>query len=180
MADGERTKVRLDAFTAKVVPDPKNPGESLLLTGFLGASTESKQTRIYWDPSLSSYVDVDNANIIHSEPLPKEQSPLGGSYIWVKRSAEVSTMRHSRRRRDIVPDARSRGSRILLFASGEPRNPERAHDRMIVEVRRQTLPDGRGSEWALALQPLAEPRPAGSGQLLNPARSNRSSKTSER
>ena len=49
MAEGERTKVRLDAFTAKVVPDPKNPGESLVLTGFLGASTESKQTRIYWD-----------------------------------------------------------------------------------------------------------------------------------
>src|SRR5262245_16356865 len=90
MADGERTKVRLDAFTAKVVPDPKNPGQCLLLTGFLGASSESKQTRIYWDPSLSSYVDVDTADIIHSEPLPKEQSPLGGSYIWVKRSAEVS------------------------------------------------------------------------------------------
>jgi hypothetical protein len=90
MADGERTKVRLDAFTAKVVPDPKNPTESLLLTGFLGASSESKQTRIYWDASLSSYVDVDTADIIHSEPLAIEQSPLGGSYIWVKRSAEVS------------------------------------------------------------------------------------------
>ena len=90
MAEGERTKVRLDAFTAKVVPDPKNPGESLLLTGFLGASSESKQTRIYLDASLSSYVDVDAADIIHSEPLPREQSPLGGSYIWVKRSAEVS------------------------------------------------------------------------------------------
>src|SRR5215471_3436769 len=90
MAEGERTKVRLDAFTAKVVPDPKNPGQFLLLTGFLGNSSESKQTRIYWDPSLSSYVDVDTADIIHSEPLPKEQSPLGGSYIWVKRSAEVS------------------------------------------------------------------------------------------
>src|SRR5215471_4872414 len=90
MADGERTKVRLDAFTSKVVPDPKNPSESLLLTGFLGESSESKQTRIYWDASMGSYVDVDTADIIHSEPLPKEQSPLGGSYIWVKRSAEVS------------------------------------------------------------------------------------------
>ncbi|HEY6346015.1 MAG TPA: hypothetical protein VIY49_31390 [Bryobacteraceae bacterium] len=90
MADGEKSKVRLDAFTAKVVLDPKNPGDSLLLTGFLGAAADSKQTRIYWDPSLSSYVDVDTADIIHAEPLPKEHSPLGGSYIWVKRSAEVS------------------------------------------------------------------------------------------
>ena len=90
MAQGERAKVRLDEFIAKVVPDPKSPGEALLLTGFLGAAADSKQTRIYWDASLGSYVDVDAADIIHSEPLPKEQSPLGGSYIWVKRSAEVT------------------------------------------------------------------------------------------
>jgi hypothetical protein len=94
MAAGEgekgRSKVKLDEFTAKVVPDPKNPTDALLLTGFLGASSEAGQTRIYWDASLSSFVDMDTADILHTEPLPKDQSPLGGAYIWVKRSAEVS------------------------------------------------------------------------------------------
>jgi len=90
--EGEKggSKVKLDEFTAKVVPDPKNPTDALLLTGFLGASSEGGQTRIYWDASLSSFVDVDTADILHTEPLPKAQSPLGGAYIWVKRSAEVS------------------------------------------------------------------------------------------
>jgi hypothetical protein len=80
---------RLDEFTAKAVTDPKNPGEVLLVTGFLGASSEPKHTRIYWDASLGTYVDVKTTDISHTEPLPKEQSPLGGSYIWLKRDAQV-------------------------------------------------------------------------------------------
>ena len=90
--EGEKggSKVKLDEFTSRVVPDPKNPTDALLLVGFLGASSEAGQTRIYWDASLSSYVDVDHADILHTEALSKDQSPLGGAIIWVKRSAEVS------------------------------------------------------------------------------------------
>jgi hypothetical protein len=80
---------RLDEFIAKAVTDPKNPGEVLLVTGFLGASSEPEHTRIYWDASLGTYVDVKTTDISHTEPLPKEQSPLGGSYIWLKRDAQV-------------------------------------------------------------------------------------------
>ena len=80
---------RLDEFTSKAVKDPKNPGEMLLVTGFLGASSEPEHTRIYWDASLGTYVDVKTTDISHTEPLPKEQSPLGGSYIWLKRDAQV-------------------------------------------------------------------------------------------
>jgi len=86
----ERPKTRLDEFIARVVPDPKNPAEAQLLTGFLGASSEPEHTRIYSDASLSSYIDAKTADILHSEPLSKEQSPLGGSYIWLKRDAQVS------------------------------------------------------------------------------------------
>jgi len=82
-------KVKLDDFTARAVPDPKNP-DALLVTGFLGAASEPNKTRIYWDASLSSYVDVDSADILHSEPLPAAQSSLGGSYVWLKRSAEAT------------------------------------------------------------------------------------------
>jgi hypothetical protein len=83
-------EIKLDEFTTRVIPDPNSPPDVLLLAGFLGASSQPGQTRVYWDASLSSYVDVDTADIVNTEPLPKEQSPLGGSYIWVKRSAQVS------------------------------------------------------------------------------------------
>jgi len=85
----EDLKPKHDEFTAKVVNDPAKPQDSLLLQGFLGASSEPEHTRVYADITLESYVDVANADIIHIEPLPKEQSPLGGSYLWVKKNADV-------------------------------------------------------------------------------------------
>ena len=85
----EEPKPKLDAFTAKVVGDPSNPQETLLLQGFLGSSSEDKHTRVYTDVTLDTYIDVANADIIHSEQLPKDQSPFGGSFIWVKKAADV-------------------------------------------------------------------------------------------
>ncbi|HXK02641.1 MAG TPA: hypothetical protein VMS37_09585 [Verrucomicrobiae bacterium] len=82
-------QIKIDSFTAKAVPDPKNP-DAQLVTGFLGASSEADKTRIYWDASLTSYADVATSDILHTQPIPEEQSPLGGSYIWIKRSADVS------------------------------------------------------------------------------------------
>ena len=80
-------KIKVDELTARVVPDPKNAGDVVLVTGFLGDSSKPGHTRIYWDASMSSYIDAEEADILHTEPLPKEQSPLGGSYIWLKRTA---------------------------------------------------------------------------------------------
>ncbi len=85
----EDLKPRLDEFTAKVVNDPAKPQGTLLLQGFLGASSLPDHTRVYSDLTLKSYVDVANADIIHIEPMPKEQSPMGGSYLWVKQDADV-------------------------------------------------------------------------------------------
>jgi hypothetical protein len=85
----EEVKPKLDEFTTKVVSDPAKPQETLLLQGFLGASSQPDHTRVYSDITLESYVDVANADIIHVEPLPKETSPMGGSYLWVKKETEV-------------------------------------------------------------------------------------------
>ena len=85
----EDLKPKLDDFTAKVVNDPGKPQETLLLQGFLGASSEPDHTRVYPDLSLQSYVDVANADIIHLEPISKDQSPMGGSYLWIKKDAGV-------------------------------------------------------------------------------------------
>src|SRR3982074_2519002 len=82
-------KARLDAFIAKVAADPNKPQDTLLLTGFLGASSEPDHTRVYLDETLEDYIDIANSDIVHTEPLPKEQSPLGGAYIWVKKDADV-------------------------------------------------------------------------------------------
>lgn len=93
MADdqkGRKDKPRVDEFTAAVVPDPKNPGGALLVTGFIGASVDARKTRIYFDASLSTYVDVETADIVHSQALTPDESNLGGSRLWLKPDAQVS------------------------------------------------------------------------------------------
>jgi hypothetical protein len=85
----EEPMSRFDNFTNKVVGDPAKPQDTLLITGFLGASSDGEHTRVYSDPTLDNYFDIANHDIVHTEPLSKEQSPLGGHYVWVKKNAEV-------------------------------------------------------------------------------------------
>jgi hypothetical protein len=72
-------------FIAKIVKDPKNPPETLMLTGFIGASSEENHTRLYFDAGLGSYVEIPNDAILHTEPAGDEG--LGASYVWIKRDA---------------------------------------------------------------------------------------------
>ncbi len=85
----DNLKSKYDSFTTKVVSDPSKSIQTVLLQGFLGPSSEPDHTRVYSDPSLAGYIDVPDSEVVHVESLPKEHSPLGGSYIWVKSEADL-------------------------------------------------------------------------------------------
>lgn len=88
MAD-KNTPAGAASFVAKIVKDPKNPPATLMLTGFLGASSESEHTRLYFDANLSSYVEIPNDAILHTQDTAAEDG-LGGSYVWIKRDAQLT------------------------------------------------------------------------------------------
>jgi len=79
----------MDDFVAKIVTDPKNPPNTLLLKGYIGASSEEGYIRLYLDTELSDYVEIPEAAILYSLEIPKEKSPIGGSYLWIQRDATV-------------------------------------------------------------------------------------------
>jgi len=81
---------RHDDFVSKLVSDPNRPPDTILLCGFLGASSEEQHTRIYFDAQLTNYVELPNDAILHTAPLPPEQSQLGGSYVWIKQDAQIT------------------------------------------------------------------------------------------
>jgi hypothetical protein len=85
----DRVDVPRDGFVGRVVQDPRQPPNALLLTGFVGDSAEEGHLRLYSDPSLAQYVDVPEEAVLHSEPLPMDQSPLGGSHLWVRSDAKL-------------------------------------------------------------------------------------------
>ncbi len=83
----QKTNLKSDNFVAKIVTDPKQVPDALLLRGFMGASSEDKHTRLYFDAQLSSYVEIPDDGILYTQDLSTETSPLGGSYVWINKDA---------------------------------------------------------------------------------------------
>ena len=77
-----------DDLIAKLVKDPKAPPDVLLLSGFVGASSEEGHTRLYLN-RLDDYVEIPNDAILLTQEIPKDQSPMGGTLLWIKSDAEL-------------------------------------------------------------------------------------------
>jgi len=72
-----------------LVPDPSQPPvKATRLFGYPGAGTDDGTTRLYQDLDLTSFVDIPNDAILHSQTLEND----AGTLVWVDPSA---TVRHS-------------------------------------------------------------------------------------
>jgi hypothetical protein len=78
--------IRYDDFIANVHADPAKPEASIMLAGFVGHGAEG-QVRIYPDASLANWYDVAEGDVVHAMPVP--DAKLGGSYVWVRASAQI-------------------------------------------------------------------------------------------
>ncbi|MBV8856143.1 MAG: hypothetical protein JOZ02_04200 [Acidobacteria bacterium] len=86
---GDGPNLRYDDFVGRIVQDPNEPPSVTLLSGYLGASSEEGHVRLYLDEELTRYVEIPEKAVRHTQELPPEQSPLGGSLLWIDRDAEV-------------------------------------------------------------------------------------------
>jgi hypothetical protein len=82
------TRVTMDEFVARVVPDPKVQKPLQILSGFIGASPAAGHIRVYADEALNRFVDVPEAAIVHAQSRPLASFPLGGSWLWIERPEE--------------------------------------------------------------------------------------------
>jgi hypothetical protein len=78
--------IRYDDFIANVHADPAKPEASIMLAGFIGYGAEGN-VRIYPDASLANWYDVAEGDVVHAMPVP--DAKLGGSYVWVRASAQI-------------------------------------------------------------------------------------------
>ena len=87
--EDEGPKLRYDDFVGRIVQDPNEPPCLTLLSGYLGSSSEEGHVRLYLDEELSRYAEIPKQSIRHARELSPEESPLGGSLLWVDRDAEL-------------------------------------------------------------------------------------------
>jgi hypothetical protein len=94
----KKAELSPDPLVESLVPEGGNPPSAIVLEGFLGQSDREGHRRLYVDPSLSTYLDIPEDEIVHSRKAG-EDSRLGTStLLWVRRSAEIEqTVVDSRR-----------------------------------------------------------------------------------
>jgi hypothetical protein len=79
-------KIPTHPLVEALVPDPGEPPQrTTRLFGYPGPSTDSNATRLYLDQDLSTYVDVPNDAIRHSQTLENDQ----GTHVWVDPAAPL-------------------------------------------------------------------------------------------
>jgi hypothetical protein len=100
--------IRYDDFIANVHADPAKPEAAIMLAGFVGHGAEGK-VRIYPDASLANWYDVAEDDVVHAMPVP--DAKLGGSYVWVRASAQIK------------PGAAAAAPRTGAVAAAQPAMP---------------------------------------------------------
>ena len=76
-------------FVGKVVTDPANVPDVILLYGYAGASNEPGHQRLYLSRDLSAYVEIPDHAILHRQASPQSEDSLGGETLWVRRDAAL-------------------------------------------------------------------------------------------
>lgn len=87
-----------DDWIQALIKDPREIPDAVVISGYVGDSTDPKMVRVYFDPHLQRAVDVPVDTILHREEIPRASSPLGGSYLWIASSAWPNCVHYSTRR----------------------------------------------------------------------------------
>jgi hypothetical protein len=64
-----------------------------VLRGFLGPGCTKCHLRVYLNAELDEFVEVHHDDVMLTQYVPAVLSPLGGSLVWVKRSAKLTYTR---------------------------------------------------------------------------------------
>jgi hypothetical protein len=78
-----------DPLVEKLVPDPSELPKVRVLIGWLGRSQREGYWRLYVTPSLDEYLEFREEDIRHNHNLNSNESPLGGTVVWISDAAEI-------------------------------------------------------------------------------------------
>jgi hypothetical protein len=84
-------------YVAKVRADPAQPAQRVVaFTGILGESDREGRQRVYFDRSLTYFVEFSGEHVLHVEAIPADQPPMVGTEaarVTVSEGAPVDVTR---------------------------------------------------------------------------------------
>lgn len=85
----DRPALEQDALVEALVPDPSpGPLNATVLQGYLGKSTTQGAWRLYLTPELDQFVELPEAEILHSEKQTDD-----GTLVWVRKDLPLTALR---------------------------------------------------------------------------------------
>lgn len=128
---GPKRELKQDALVERLVPDPSQPSDVVVLQGYLGASDRPGYWRLYLTQDLKQFVELAEDDIVHNEPIPTSISPSGGTTLWVKSSAKIentSTTARQAQAQFLAGDIASGASAASSYAAVSPRGGKVKYD----------------------------------------------------
>src|SRR5215467_10616774 len=96
-SSGPERPLEVDRILDRLVSGPTEvPAGVTSYVGLLGRSSKEGYWRLYLTLDMSLSVEIQESDIVHSEQLSPDKSPfgsLGGTRVFVKKGAEVTTTR---------------------------------------------------------------------------------------
>lgn len=170
----DRGELKQDALVEKLLPDPSQRAHLAALVGFLGKSARSGYWRLYVTARLDDYLEIPDDAIVHCDSLATPQNPLGGSRIWVPRSATfdrvqtVSRQTHAEfLQGDFVSNFLSRAGRMGAGGPAGIMAPISAVSVSVVVTVSMVLGVATISLGCMSVSPTREPS-CSPGMSLNP------------
>jgi hypothetical protein len=78
-----------DSLVNYLSPEAETPKPIIQLSGWLGRGTEQGTWNLYVTPKLDQYIQFSEQDVVHSQPISADQSPLGGTVVWLRDGAPV-------------------------------------------------------------------------------------------
>jgi len=126
MAD-EKKGPQEDPILSRLKANPDQPPSGVTsFTGLLGRSSREGHWLLYLGLDMSSHVEINEKDIVHSEQLPPDQSPfgsLGGTRVWVRRDAQITVTQCSSQTQDASAAADEFDLDIRLGATAARQRP---------------------------------------------------------
>jgi hypothetical protein len=77
-------------LVGKIVTEAGQPGNAVMLVGYVGKSGSNDIVRLYLNLNFDEYVDINRADILHAAEAPQDVLTFGGTYIWCKKDAHLN------------------------------------------------------------------------------------------
>jgi hypothetical protein len=81
--------LKQDSLVDELTQDARQQQPTIQVSGWLGRGGDEGKWNLFLTPKLDEYIQFSEQDVIHSQPLSVDFSPLGGTIVWLRAGTSV-------------------------------------------------------------------------------------------